>query len=153
MFQSKKWGYCGENCTATEEADDPPDVAEEDAEDYDGTILPTANDKINDCGGALAEGAITGGRNAKRGTYPFIAALGVKNPKNIGNLKVADLVCALPEQGHRWPLILFSCSFSESFAPLLRTLDKSRPGNISFVDSVFVNFKIIKKIIRKFGHD
>ena len=93
VFQPHKWGYCGENCTTSEEAIGPPDEpSEEDIEDYDGTILP--NHKNEECGIALTGGGFivgAGGTNAKKGSYPFIAAVGVKNTKDIGNLMVGQL--------------------------------------------------------------
>ena len=93
VFQTHKWGYCQENCTAHEEAIGPTDEpSEEDIEYYHGTILP--NHKNEECGIALTGcGAIVGagGTNAKKGSYPFIAAVGVKNTKDIGNLMVGHL--------------------------------------------------------------
>ena len=95
VFQTHKWGYCQENCTAHEEAIGPPDEpSEEDIEDYDGTILP--NHENEECGIALATrfGGVyvsAGGTNAQEGSYPFIAAVGVKNTKDIGNLMVGHL--------------------------------------------------------------
>ncbi len=57
-------------------------VTEASIENYDGTILPTANDSINSCGSEVTFGFIVGGHDAKKGAYPFIAALGIKNTKN-----------------------------------------------------------------------
>ena len=47
-----------------------------------------------------SEGFIVGGENAKQGAYPFMAALGVKNPKNpletiyvCGGSLVSQMIC------------------------------------------------------------
>jgi hypothetical protein len=66
-LQRGQWGYCHPDCN------------------YNGTILPTADDPINTCGSALTFGFIVGGHDAKKGAYPFIAALGYKNIKNNDN--------------------------------------------------------------------
>ena len=56
-------------------------------EGYNATLLPTWDDSENDCGKVATAGFIVGGTFAKKGSYPFIAALGVKNPRG-GDLKV-----------------------------------------------------------------
>jgi hypothetical protein len=43
--------------------------------------LPTPTDPNNTCGSVVTFGSIVGGHDAKRGAYPFIAALGIKNIK------------------------------------------------------------------------
>jgi hypothetical protein len=74
-----------------EQTEDPqtnpraPDVVNE---NYDGTILPTPDDDNNTCGAVVTFGSIVGGVEAKKGAYPFIAALGVKNNKNPEKLDV-----------------------------------------------------------------
>jgi hypothetical protein len=69
-LQKGQWGYCDPDCN------------------YNGTILPTADDPINTCGSAVTFGFIVGGHFAKKGAYPFIAALGVKNTKNPEKLDI-----------------------------------------------------------------
>ena len=56
-------------------------------EGYNATPLPTWEDAENDCGKVATAGFIVGGTIAKKGSYPFIAALGVKNPRG-GDKKV-----------------------------------------------------------------
>jgi len=57
-------------------------------ENYDGTILPTPTDSENTCGSVVTFGSIVGGHDAKKGAYPFIAALGYKNTKNEEDLPI-----------------------------------------------------------------
>jgi len=99
-LQKGQWGYCDPDCVqvgektflsqpdpiVTEPSTQPdPIETEPSTENYDGTILPTPTDAINNCGSGVTFGSIVGGHDAKKGAYPFIAALGYKNAKNNAN--------------------------------------------------------------------
>ena len=47
---------------------------------YDSSILPLSNNEKDFCGFDKSEGFIVGGKDAKQGAYPFIAALGITHP-------------------------------------------------------------------------
>jgi hypothetical protein len=91
-LQTEQWGYCDPDCVQIGKKTDAPQqdpiVTKSSIENYDGTILPTANDPINTCGSEVTFGYIVGGHDAKKGAYPFIAALGIKNTKNPEKLDI-----------------------------------------------------------------
>ena len=109
-FQSGNWGYCSPGCEPYRSqknelsTNEVPRIGNEPVpaasaprdgkpvqtvpaekpllEGYNATILPVLDDPVNDCGRVATFGQIVGGVEAKKGSYPFIAALGVKNPKS-----------------------------------------------------------------------
>ena len=107
--QMGQWGYCDPDCKPTSFATttittttttttttrtttaipntSTPNVVSEATENlndekFDGSQLPLTENENNYCGFDKSEGFIVGGKDAKIGAYPFIAALGIVNPKN-----------------------------------------------------------------------
>ena len=106
FLQIGNWGYCSPGCKPYQDQSDKinePDGDEDEDDDveaavsekdksYDGTILPTPEDKNNSCGFKANLGDIAGRQNATRGSYPFIAAIGIKNKReNTDAIKVIYL--------------------------------------------------------------
>ena len=99
--QRGNWGYCDPDCnpagleaspstttttkTPTDSSTITTGVREETIEvqnENDFGELPLANSTENYCGFEATKGFIVGGKEAKIGAFPFIAALGIVNPKN-----------------------------------------------------------------------
>ena len=72
----------------------------------DASVLPLPENDKSVCGFQKSEGYITGGRNAKQGSYSFIAAMGINftgAPNNIG------FVCGGSLINHRFGLTAAHC--------------------------------------------
>ncbi len=94
FFASQKgqWGYCDPDCVQLREKteDSPPEPPVTDVIIQENNLppLPTPTDPNNTCGSVVTFGSIVGGHDAKRGAYPFIAALGYKNRRNDKELPI-----------------------------------------------------------------
>lgn len=90
---------------AEDEVDKDAHSEEERDQNYDGTILPTPDDPTNSCGYDTSHGFIVGGQKAKIGSYPFIAAIGVR----IQQQKSVFYVCSGNLINRRYVLTAADC--------------------------------------------